>query len=72
MVLAHRRDPEGWARGYNPRANVEAVIWSLKQRHGRALFSRRPEARVVEVLLKAIVYNLRQRVKQITRLEARR
>ncbi len=68
MVLARRMDPEGWLEGYNPRANAEAVIWSLKQRHGRGLFSRRPDAREVEVLLKAIVYNLRQRVKQMTRL----
>ncbi len=42
MVLGHRRHPVGWRRGYNPRANVEAVIWSLKARHGRALFSQSP------------------------------
>ena len=55
-LFTYRR--EEFLKRYHARSNVEAVFSSMKRKFGPAVRSRRYEAQVNEVLLKALCHNL--------------
>lgn len=69
MRLLWKLNREEYQRRYGPRSNVEATFSSLKRKFGGFVRSKKLEAQINEVLLKALVFNLSMLVHAIHELE---
>lgn len=58
MVKYARKHPRKFKRTYSKRNRIEAAFWSLKSIVGDYLRCKLKRMQIIEIWLKAIVYNL--------------